>query len=135
MPHDAVATKGNVGMKRCMIVDDSSIIRKVVKRILGGPDMAVVEAGNGRDALEMCAAELPDAIILDGTLPDMQAPEFILAVKALPGAKDVRILVSILEFDIGAIMRAKRAGANGYMLKPFNRAQLLDRFRELKIAA
>ncbi len=122
-------------MKRCMIVDDSSIIRKVVKRILGGPDMIVVEAGNGRDALVMCAAELPDAIILDGTLPDMQAPEFIQAFKELPGAKDVRILVSILEFDIGAIMRAKRAGANGYMLKPFNRAQLMDRFRELKIAA
>ena len=122
-------------MKRCMIIDDSSIIRKVVKRILGGPDMVVVEAGNGRDALDMCAADLPDAIILDGTLPDMQAPEFIQAVKALPGAKDVRILISILEFDIGAIMRAKRAGANGYMLKPFNRAQLMDRFRELKIAA
>ncbi|MFN3547481.1 MAG: PleD family two-component system response regulator [Mesorhizobium sp.] len=122
-------------MKRCMIVDDSSIIRKVVKRILGGPDMVVVEAGNGRDALDMCAAELPHAIILDGTLPDMQAPEFIQAFKALPGAKDVRILVSILEFDIGAIMRAKRAGAHGYMLKPFNRAQLMDRFRELRIAA
>jgi two-component system, chemotaxis family, chemotaxis protein CheY len=124
-----------MGMKRCMIVDDSSIIRKVVKRILGGPDMVVVEAGNGRDALDMCAAELPDAIILDGTLPDMQAPEFIHAFKAIPGAKEVRILVSILEFDIGAIMRAKRAGAHGYMLKPFNRAQLLDRFRELTVAA
>jgi two-component system chemotaxis response regulator CheY len=122
-------------MKRCMIVDDSSIIRKVVKRILGGPELVVVEAGNGRDALDMCSAELPDAIILDATLPDMQATEFIRAVKALPGAQRVRILVSILEFDIGAIMRAKRAGAHGYMLKPFNRAQLVERVRELKIAA
>jgi two-component system chemotaxis response regulator CheY len=118
-----------------MIVDDSSIIRKVVKRILGGPELVVVEAGNGHDAVDMCAAEMPDAIILDATLPDMQATEFIQAVKALPGAQRVRILVAILEFDIGAIMRAKRAGAHGYMLKPFNRAQLVDRVRELKLAA
>lgn len=118
-----------------MVVDDSSIIRKVVKRILGGPNLVVVEAGNGRDALDMCGAEMPDAIILDGTLPDMAATDFIREFKAMQGAKDVRVLISILEFDIGAIMRAKRAGAAGYMLKPFNRAQLVERFRELQLAA
>ncbi|MEX0408023.1 response regulator [Aquibium sp. LZ166] len=122
-------------MKRCMVVDDSSIIRKVVKRILGGPQMVVVEAGNGRDALDMCAAELPDVIIVDGVLPDMMATEFIKSVRALPGAARVRILISILQFDIGAIMRAKRAGASGYLLKPFNRAQLVERFRDLQAAA
>ena len=47
-------------MKRCMIGDDSSVIRKVAKRILGGPDMVVVEAGGGREALAMCAADMPD---------------------------------------------------------------------------
>ena len=122
-------------MKRCMVVDDSSIIRKVVKRILGGPEMIVVEAGNGQDALAMCTAELPDVIIIDAVLPDMNAIDFIKGVRALPAAAHVRILVSILQFDIGAIMRAKRAGASGYLLKPFNRAQLVERFRDLQAAA
>lgn len=122
-------------MKRCMIVDDSSIIRKVVKRILGGPDMVVIEAAAGGEALAMCAADMPDTIIVDGVLPDMVATDFIRGVKGLPGGARTRILISLLEFDIGAIMRAKRAGANGYLLKPFNRAQLMERFRDLQSAA
>lgn len=122
-------------MKRCMIVDDSSIIRKVVKRILGGPEMLVVEAASAREAIDMCAAEMPDTIIVDGTLPDMTAADFIRGVKAMPGGAHARILVAVLEFDVGAIMRAKRAGANGYMMKPFNRTQLVERFRELQSAA
>ena len=122
-------------MKRCMIVDDSSIIRKVVKRILGGPDVGGIEAAIGQEALGMCSAEMPDTIIVDGILPDMTAPEFIKSVRALPGGQRVRILISLLEFDIGAIMRAKRAGAKGYILKPFNRPILLERFREMQIAA
>ena len=44
-------------MKRCMFVDDSSVIRKVAKRILGGPDLLVVEAATGYDALDMCAID------------------------------------------------------------------------------
>ncbi|WP_157018711.1 response regulator [Mesorhizobium xinjiangense] len=122
-------------MKRCMVVDDSSIIRKVVKRILGSPEMAVLEANNGSDALAMCAAEMPDSILVDGVLPDMATTEFIKSVRAMPESRNVRILVSMLAFDIGAIMRAKRAGAQGYMLKPFNRSQLMERFRELQAAA
>jgi two-component system chemotaxis response regulator CheY len=117
-----------------MIVDDSSIIRKVVKRILGGPDVVVIEAAFGQEAVGMCAAEMPDTIIVDGILPDMAVTEFIKGVRALPGGQRTRILVSLLEFDIGAIMRAKRAGAHGYMLKPFNRSQLVERFRELQAA-
>ena len=64
-------------MKRCMFVDDSSVIRKVAKRILGGSDMIVIEAATGLDAVEMCAAEMPDVIVVDGALPDMQAVDVI----------------------------------------------------------
>ena len=64
-------------MKRCMFVDNSSVIRKVAKRILGGPDMVVIEAATGLDAVEMCAADMPDIIVVDGALPDMQAVDVI----------------------------------------------------------
>lgn len=122
-------------MKRCMIVDDSNVIRKVAKRILGGPDMFIVEAGSAGEALSMCAADMPDIIIADTGLPDMDTVEFIRRAMALDEVQKPHIVTCMTEFDVGAIMRAKRAGARGYVLKPFNRPQLLERFRELQLAA
>ena len=122
-------------MKRCMFVDDSSVIRKVAKRILGGSDMIVIEAASGLDAVEMCAADMPDVIVVDGALPDMQAVDFIRRVRAMQTPIAPQILISLVELDVASIMRAKRAGAQGYLLKPFNRPQLLERFRTLKVAA
>jgi two-component system chemotaxis response regulator CheY len=122
-------------MKRCMFVDDSAVIRKVAKRILGGPDLLMIEAATGFDALGMCMAQMPDIIIVDGALPDMSAVEFIRRVRAIEGMIKPQIAICLTEVDIGAIMRAKRAGAQGYLLKPFNRPQLLDRFRHFHSAA
>ena len=122
-------------MKRCMFVDDSGVVRKVAKRILGGPDMAVVEASSGMQAIELCQAEMPDIIIVDNMLPDMHTVEFIRHVRSMQAPVAPHILIALVEVDIGAIMRAKRAGAQGYMLKPFNRSQLLERFRTLQVAA
>ena len=122
-------------MKRCMIVDDSSVIRKVAKRIIAGPDMEVVEASNGFQALSMCGAEMPDLIMVDGKLPDMSVVEFIRLALAVPAPIRARIMICIPQFDLGAIMRAKRAGAVGFVMKPFNRPQLLESFRQLQAAA
>ena len=96
-------------MKRCMIVDDSSVIRKVAKRIVASPDMQVIEASNGFQALSMCAAEMPDLIMVDGNLPDMSVVEFIRQALAIPSPIKPRIMICIPQFDLGAIMRAKRA--------------------------
>lgn len=123
-------------MKRCMIVDDSSVIRKVAKRILAGPQMLVVEASSGEEALGMCSAEMPDVIIVDGVLPDMEATDFISKVKQLCGSEEPpKMAICIPEMDIGAIMRSKRAGAAGYIMKPFDRPLLMERFRDLQAAA
>lgn len=121
-------------MKRCMFVDGSSVIRKVAKRILGS-DMVVVEAASGFDAVEMCAADMPDIIVVDSALSDMQAVDLIRRIRTIESPITPQILVSLVEVDVGAIMRAKRAGAQGYLLKPFNRPQLLERFRTLQAAA
>ena len=121
-------------MKRCLLVDDSSVIRKVAKRILG-TEMAVAEAESGLDALEMCASDMPDIVVVDSSLPDMEAEDFIRRLRTSESPVTPQILVSLVEVDIGTIMRAKRAGAQGYLLKPFNRPQLLERFRSLPDAA
>ena len=122
-------------MKRCMFIDDSSVIRRVAKRILDGCDMLVIEAASGLDAVEMCTADMPDIIIVDGALPDMQAEDVIRRVRAMEGPIQPHILISLVEVDVASIMRAKRAGAQGYLLKPFTRPQLLERFRTLRFAA
>lgn len=122
-------------MKRCMIIDASSVIRKVARRILGSETMVVVEAERGGEALAMCATAMPDIIVIDSALPDMTAVDFIQRVKLLRSDVTPRIAICLTEFDIGAIMRAKRAGAGGYVLKPFNRPQLLERFRQMQVAA
>ena len=121
-------------MKRCMFVDDSSVIRKVAKRILGGPDMLVVEAGCALEAIEMCRAEMPDIIVVDSVLPDMGTVEFIHQVLGLNQYRRPYVMICLTELDVASIMRAKRAGAQGYLLKPFDREQLLERFRPLQAA-
>lgn len=122
-------------MKRFLIVDDSSVVRKVAKRILESEGFFVAEASGGTEALGLCRAEMPDTIILDATLPDISAVDFITEVLGIPCAKKPQIAICLVELDIPAIMRAKRAGASSYILKPFNRPQLLKRFRETGMAA
>ena len=122
-------------MKHCLIVDDSSVIRKVAKRILAKQDLAVAEANSGADAIDKCRYAMPDYIIVDSGLPDMAAEEFIAQVKQLAGTEPMpRISVCMVEVDVPAIMRAKRAGAVGYCMKPFTRPQLMERFRDLTAA-
>jgi two-component system chemotaxis response regulator CheY len=122
-------------MTRCMFVDDSSVIRKVAKRILSGTDMLVIEAGSGLDALEMCGTNIPDIMVIDGALSDIPAVDLIRRVRAMGARSKPQILISLVELDVGSIMRAKRAGAQGFLLKPFNRPQLLERIQSLRIAA
>jgi two-component system chemotaxis response regulator CheY len=114
-----------------MFVDDSSVIRKVAKRILNGPDMVMVEAGSGLEAIEMCQADMPDIVIVDSALPDLPTVDVIRRIRAIPSAIVPHIAICLTEMDVAAIMRAKRAGAQSYILKPFNRAQLLERFRAM----
>jgi two-component system chemotaxis response regulator CheY len=122
-------------MQRCLFVDDSAVIRKVAKRILAGPDLQILEAATGFDAISICASDMPDIIVVDGALPDMTSVEFIRRVRGIGSPVKPQIAVCLTEVDIAAIMRAKRAGAQGYLLKPFTRPQLLDRFRVFQQAA
>lgn len=120
-------------MKRCMIVDDSSVIRKVAKRILSSPELLVIEASSATEALYMCQADMPHIIVVDSTLPDMNIVDFVRQAMAIESEIKPQIVVCMTQFDIGTIMRAKRAGAKGYMLKPFNRQLLLERFRAMDL--
>ena len=64
-------------MKSCLVVDDSSVIRKVARRILEDLSFTITEAEDGQQALERCQAEMPDAILLDWNMPVMDGLEFL----------------------------------------------------------
>ena len=72
-------------MKTCLVVDDSSVIRKVARRILEGLDFEISEAEDGEQALNACQATLPDAILLDWNMPKMDGYDFLKALRRLPG--------------------------------------------------
>ena len=72
-------------MKTCLVVDDSSVIRKVARRILEGLDFQIIEAEDGEKALEVCKRGLPDAILLDWNMPIMDGYEFLGNLRRMPG--------------------------------------------------
>ncbi len=85
--------------------------------------------------LKCACTTCPTSSLSTAALPDLSAEEFIRRVRAIQGPVKPQIAICLTEVDIGAIMRAKRAGAQGYLLKPFNRPQLLQRFRSLELVA
>ncbi|MEI4480079.1 MULTISPECIES: response regulator [unclassified Phyllobacterium] len=113
-------------MLRCMIVDGSPVVRKVAGRLISSHKVVVTTADTGYQTVAACSVEMPDMIILDDGLIDMPATEIIQTIRALPGGDSTKIYLCLPEMDITRIMRAKRAGAAGYLLKPFNRASLAE---------
>lgn len=120
-------------MQRLMIADSSDIVRTVAKRILSEMDFLVVEASGDREALMRCQADLPAVLIVDAALEG--ALELIGAVRALPNGKTVRIFYCVIEADLKKMMMGKRAGADDFLLKPFDRKILQSVFANLRKVA
>lgn len=118
-------------MKTCLIVDDSSIIRKVARRILESLDFQVVEAENGEHAFAVCQRGLPDGILLDWNMPKMDGYEFLRALRGLPGGDRPKIVFCTTENGVAHIARALQAGANEYIMKPFDRDIVQEKFQEI----
>ena len=118
-------------MKTCLIVDDSSIIRKVARRILESLEFQIVEAENGEQAFATCQRELPDAILLDWNMPKMDGYEFLRILRRLPGGDRPKVVFCTTENDVPHIARALQAGANEYIMKPFGKDIVAEKFQEV----
>src|SRR5689334_2618633 len=116
-------------MKTCIFVDDSSVTRKVTRRILEGLDFQIVEAEDGEQALEACRKQLPEAILLDWNMPKMDGYEFLKALRRLPGGDRPKVVFCTTENDVAHIARALHAGANGYIMKPFDKEIVEAKFQ------
>ena len=121
-------------MKTCLIVDDSSVIRKVARRILEGMHFKITEAEDGQKALDCCRRELPDAILLDWNMPVMDGYDFLKALRRLPGGERPKVVFCTTENDVAHIARALHAGANEYIMKPFDKEIVEAKFHEVGLA-
>ena len=118
-------------MKTCLVVDDSSVIRKVARRILEGLDFQIMEAENGEEAIETCKRQLPDAILLDWNMPKMDGYDFLRVLRRLPGGDGPKVVFCTTENDVAHIARALHAGANEYIMKPFDKDIVQAKFQEV----
>ena len=118
-------------MKTCLVVDDSSVIRKIARRILEEMDFDIIEAEDGEQALEVCKRGLPDAVLLDWNMPVMDGFEFLIELRRLPGGDEPKVVFCTTENDIAHISRALHAGANEYIMKPFDKEIVAAKFQEV----
>jgi two-component system, chemotaxis family, chemotaxis protein CheY len=118
-------------MSTCLVVDDSAVIRKIARRILEEMDFQIVEAEDGEKALEACRLGLPDAVLLDWNMPVMDGYEFLGNLRRMPGGDHPKVVFCTTENDINHIARALEAGANEYIMKPFDKDIVAAKFREV----
>lgn len=106
--------------KNCLVVDDSTTIRKVIGRMLQKLEMEVREAENGQVALESCLDKMPDVVMLDWNMPVMSGIEFLIELRKSPGGDRPKVILCTTENEFEAIQKAMSEGANEFIMKPFN---------------
>lgn len=115
----------------CLVVDDSKVVRKVARRILESNGFAVEEAEDGQQALEACRRALPQAVLLDWNMPVMNGIEFLAAFRAEFAEEKPPVVFCTTETELEKITQAIETGANEYIMKPFDEAILMDKFRQV----
>lgn len=115
-------------MKSCLIVDDSKVIRKVARRILEEFDFDVREAADGQDAIDLCVEEMPGSVLLDWNMPVKNGLEFLKELRRAKGGSKTKVVFCTAENDLAHIQMALDAGADEYIMKPFDREIVESKF-------
>jgi len=118
-------------MKHCLVVDDSAVIRKAAAGILEELRFTASEAENGRDALDQCRMSMPDVVLLDWNMPVMDGIAFLVALRRERGGHAPKVIFCTTENDPKHITRAITAGANEYIIKPFDRDIIEAKFYQV----
>ena len=121
-------------MKTCLVVDDSRVIRKVARRVLEDIGFEIAEAADGMEALAWCRAAMPDAVLLDWNMPVMNGIEFLRQLRTEPGGEEPIVVFCTVENDVEHIRMALDAGANEYIMKPFDGEIIAAKFAEAGLA-
>lgn len=117
-------------MTSCLIVDDSKVVRMVARKILDGLGFETAEAADGEVALEACRASMPDAVLLDWNMPVKNGIDFLRDLRALPEAVQPVVVFCTAENDLARIKEALAAGADEYIMKPFDSEIIQSKFAQ-----
>lgn len=121
-------------MKRCLVVDDSEIVRKVARTLIESLKYTVDEAASGQEALDACKADMPDIIFLDWHMPGSNSIDLIKGIRHLGVFKRPYILYCMTENDGDILARATSAGIDDTIDKPFDRASVTSKFAGYALA-
>jgi two-component system chemotaxis response regulator CheY len=121
----------NFAMRHCLVVDDSRVIRKVACRILQDLKFETGEAEDGLTALASCRAKMPELILLDWNMPNMNGIEFLKTLRHERNGLHPVVVFCTTENDVAHITEALNAGANEYIMKPFDRGIIEAKLAEV----
>lgn len=112
-----------------MVIDDSRAMRLILRRIVSGLNFDVVEAGNGREAMDRLTEleSVPELALIDWNMPEMNGLEFVTAVRADKKYRGMTLMMVTTESEHGQIVRALAAGAHEYVIKPFTPDAIVDK--------
>ena len=115
-------------MKSCLVVDDSKVVRMVARKILEGLQFDINEAEDGQQALDQCRIKMPDVVLLDWNMPVMSGIDFLKELRAIPDIDQPVVVFCTTENDMEHIQMAIEAGANEYIMKPFDSEIIESKF-------
>lgn len=118
-------------MRTCLVVDDSRVVRKVARRILEGQGFTVEEAADGQIALDACRRSMPGSVLLDWNMPVMTGIEFLRALRHEFGPDNPPVVFCTTENDMSHIEMAMTAGAQEYIMKPFDDEILVGKLAQV----
>lgn len=119
--------------KNCLVVDDSAAIRRVVAKLLRELEFDVAEAPTGLHAVNHCREQTPDIVILDWNMPVMDGISCLRALRALEMPKRPVVIMCTTESQLDKIQEALDAGADEYIMKPFDLSILLDKLAQFNL--
>jgi len=112
-----------------IVIDDSKAMRKILRKFLEDLNFSVLEAGNGREALEVIgsADSVPELALIDWNMPEMNGLEFVVEVRKNPEWRSMTLVMVTTESEHSQIVRALASGAHEYVIKPFTKDGMIDK--------
>ena len=120
-----------LAMKSCLLVDDSRVIRRFTRGIVEKLAFACREAPDGESALSACAANMPEAILLDWNMPGMSGIDCLKALRAMPGGDQPKVILCTTNSEVNHIVEALEGGADEYIMKPFDADIVRQKFEQV----
>jgi two-component system chemotaxis response regulator CheY len=119
--------------RTCLVVDDSRVIRKIATKIAASLGYNVIEAENGEEALARCKRAMPDLVLTDWQMPEMDGIEFVAELRAIATPHPPKIVFCTSKGAAADIHKGIAAGADDYVIKPFDEATLSAKLEKIGV--